>query len=206
MTTRTAPNPARPGRSVEWPTRRPHQGMPPFEQQGAALSHFEFWPMWAFYWPVALHALWLMLRHRGLLLPTVANPSFPGGGYVGESKAAILSLARRHVGDAVAPFISVLRPLPTNGVADADELAAQTTAALGRLRRAGIELPVVAKPDLGCRGAGVKLVRSAADLRAYLAAFPRGAHLLLQRYVPHEGEAGVFWCRLPGQARGRIVS
>ena len=66
---------------------RPHQGMPPFDQSGAPLSFFEFWPMWAFYPPVFLYALWLMLRYRGILLPTVANPSFPGGGFFGESKA-----------------------------------------------------------------------------------------------------------------------
>ena len=32
---------------------------------------------------------------------------------------------------------------------------------------AGLELPVVAKPDLGCRGVVVKLVRTRADLAAY---------------------------------------
>ena len=53
---------------------RPHQGMPPFDQDGKPLSFFEFWPMWAFYPPVMLYAAWLMLRYRGVLLPTVANP------------------------------------------------------------------------------------------------------------------------------------
>ncbi len=66
---------------------KPHEGMPAFDQSGEQLSFFEFWPMWAFYPPVMLYALYLMLRYRGILLPTVANPSFPGGGFVGESKA-----------------------------------------------------------------------------------------------------------------------
>ena len=178
----------------------PHQGMPPLDQRGAPLSFFEFWPMWAFYPPVALYAGWLMLRHRGILLPTVANPSFPGGGFFGESKAQILALAMRHIPDWVAPFVQIDRPA-TGGA-----LPAECAAALVKLREAGIGLPVVAKPDLGCRGAGVKLVRTEADLLAYLAAFPAGASLLLQRLVPYEGEAGIFYCRLPGQARGRVVS
>ncbi|MFI4931820.1 MAG: hypothetical protein ACHP83_16375, partial [Burkholderiales bacterium] len=72
---------------------RPHVGMPPLDAGGPALSYFEFWPMWAFYPPIMAYAAWLMLRHRGALLPTVANPSFPGGGFYGESKAAILALA-----------------------------------------------------------------------------------------------------------------
>ncbi len=184
---------------------QPHQGMPPFDQSGAALSFFEFWPMWAFYPPVMLYAAWLMLRYRGTLLPTVANPSFPGGGFFGESKADILELAVRHIPDWVAPFVRVLRR-DTAEPNSAVDIATERDAALTTLTQAGIALPVVAKPDLGCRGAGVKLVRSPADLQAYLQAFPPGATLLLQRLVPFEGEAGIFYCRRPGQARGRIVS
>lgn len=186
----------------------PHHGMPPLETDGPALSYFEFWPMWAFYPPVLLYGAWLMLRHRGALLPTVANPSFPGGGFYGESKAEILALAVRHVPDWVAPFIRLQRP----GSAEADVSAAQADvsaecdAALSALAAADLSLPVVAKPDLGCRGAGVRLVRTHADLLAYISGFPRGAAFLLQRLVPHEGEAGIFYCRRPGEPRGRVVS
>jgi hypothetical protein len=180
---------------------RPHHGMPPLDLDGPALSHFEFWPMWAFYPPIAAYAAWLMLRHRGLLLPTVANPSFPGGGFYGESKAAILSLATEYAGEWVAPFIRWQRPnRPTA------DTTAECDAALAALAEAGLSLPVVAKPDLGCRGAGVKLVRTRADLQSYIGAFPSGAAFLLQRLVPHEGEAGIFYCRRPGHSRGRIVS
>ena len=180
---------------------RPHQGMPPLEQDGPPLSFFEFWPMWAFYPPVIAYVAWLMLRHRGVLLPTLANPSFPSGGWVGESKAEILTLASTHVPEWTAPFVRLERA-STSGLAPA--LACD--AALEALREAGLSLPVVAKPDLGCRGVGVKLIRTRADLEAYITAFPLGAAYLLQRLVPFEGEAGVFYVRRPGQARGRIVS
>jgi len=187
------------------PAVRPHQGMPPFDQGRPPLSFFEFWPMWAFYPPVMLYAGWLMLRYRGALLPTVANPSFPGGGFFGESKAEILALATAHMPEWVAPFVRIERPptAPTGAVADP---GAETRAAMATLASAGLSLPVVAKPDLGCRGAGVRLVRSMADLQACLQVFPRGARLLLQRLMPFEGEAGIFYCRRPGEARGRIVS
>ncbi|MCI4430483.1 MAG: hypothetical protein JHC40_15100 [Burkholderiales bacterium] len=183
------------------PAPRPHQGMPALDQSGAPLSFFEFWPMWAFYPPVALYAAWLMLRYRGLLLPTVANPSFPGGGFFGESKAQILALAMRHVAEWVAPFVSVDR-----AQAASSDAWQECDAALQRLALAGLQLPVVAKPDLGCRGAGVKLVRSRDDLHAYIAGFPRGARFLLQTLIPFEGEAGIFYCRRPGEAQGRIIS
>ena len=183
------------------PEARPHQGMPPLDTDGPALSYFEFWPMWAFYPPVMLYAAWLMLRYRGTLLPTVANPSFPGGGFYGESKAEILALATRHVPEWVAPFIRLQRP-----DAPAADAASERDAALAALAAASLSLPVVAKPDLGCRGAGVKLVRTPADLLAYIDGFPCGAAFLLQRLVPHQGEAGIFYCRLPGELRGHIVS
>ncbi len=183
------------------PAVHPHQGMPPLDQDGPPLSFFEFWPMWAFYPPVMAYAAWLMLRHRGVLLPTVANPSFPGGGFYGESKADILALAMQHVPEWTAPFVRVER-----SEAMWLDPSLEADAALALSRDAGLDLPVVAKPDLGCRGAGVKLVRTPQALQAYIKAFPRGATFLLQRLVPFEGEAGIFYCRRPGQARGRIIS
>src|SRR6185369_7876323 len=33
--------------------------------------HWEFWPAWMFYPPVALYCLWLAIKHRGLTLPTL---------------------------------------------------------------------------------------------------------------------------------------
>jgi hypothetical protein len=182
----------------------PHEGMPALDESGPALSFFEFWPMWAFYPPVFLYVLWLMVRYRGILLPTAANPSFPGGGFFGESKAEILKLAVSHAPQWTAPFVTVDRPaFPSM---DFTPLDALTASAVSKLHNAGLQLPVVAKPDLGCRGAGVKLVRTEADLRNYLQAFPAGARLLLQQLVDFEGEAGIFYCRHPGEASGRIIS
>jgi hypothetical protein len=188
------------------PAANPHHGMPPLDQEGAPLSFFEFWPMWAFYPPIALYAGWLMLRYRGITLPTVANPSFPGGGFVGESKAEILDLVVKHAPEWVAPFVTVDRPDFGDNADGEQALFILAERAMERLIDAGISLPVVAKPDLGCRGAGVKLIRSEAALRSYLLGFPAGARLLLQAFVPFEGEAGVFYCRHPDEPKGRLIS
>jgi len=147
-----------------------------------------------------------MLRYRGITLPTVANPSFPGGGFVGESKAEILDLVVKHAPEWVAPFVTVDRPALGGGSDGEDALMALTNAALARLSKAGLELPVVAKPDLGCRGAGVRLIRTETALRNYLDGFPAGARLLLQQFVPFEGEAGIFYCRHPDEPKGRVIS
>lgn len=189
---------------------RPHQGMPPFDTSGDPLSFFEFWPMWAFYPPIMAYAAWLMLRYRGVLLPTVANPHFPGGGFYGESKAEILALAVRDIPEWVAAFVTVDRPSVDENVAESSALQhtvnATAQSALAKARHIGLALPLVAKPDLGCRGAGVRLVRTDQQLRDYIRAFPGGARFLLQKYVGFEGEAGIFYCRKPGEDQGRIIS
>jgi hypothetical protein len=59
---------------------------------------------------------------------------------------------------------------------------------------------------MSCNGVGVRVVRDAAELSAYLAAFPRATALQLQALVTYEGEAGIFYIRHPGEAKGRITS
>jgi hypothetical protein len=179
----------------------PHQGMPPIDYSGKPLSYFEFWPMWAFYPPLIVYVLWLMVRYRGILLPTAANPSFPSGGFVGESKSEILNLAIKAIPEWVAPFVVIHRPEAAfaNPAIEAKE-------AIALMHADGIDFPVVAKPDLGCRGVGVKVVRDEAALVSYLQSFPAGADFLLQKLIAYEGEAGIFYCRLPGQSKGKLVS
>lgn len=171
--------------------------MPPLAA-APQLSHFEYWPAWLFYPPVWLWIALLSVWHRGVRLPLIANPAIAAGGVVGESKSAVLALAGPEAQRWVAPHVSLVCP---EGAADAAARAALATALA-----AGLSLPLVAKPDLGCRGAGVRPVASETELAAYLAGFPAGERLVLQALVPGPGEAGVFWVKLPGASRGRIIS
>ena len=175
------------------------------------MSSFEFWPPWLFYLPVAGWWLWLAVRHRGAMLPTAANPSIYSGGFLGESKSAILDLVGPAHRRWVAPWTTVATGQP-------DDLAA----ALQAMAAGGLAFPVVAKPDIGQRGAGVRPVHHADDLAAYLATFPRGARLMLQQMVGESApprspdshpsglgdarEAGVLWWRRPGDTRGTVFS
>jgi hypothetical protein len=162
-------------------------------------SCFEFWPSWLFYAPVVLHWIWLALRHRSLTLPTVANPLMELGGLCGDSKlhsfAQFGPIARRWL----APAVGLTREAgePLEAVCDRAEAL---------MRAPGIAFPVVGKPDVGCRGTGVQLITGRAKLESYIDAFPSGERLVLQRLVPYEGEAGVFYVRQPGRGDGRIVS
>lgn len=158
------------------------------------LTKWEFWPMGVFYAPVALFYFWLSLRHRGFGLPTAANPGLPLGGLVGESKFAILDALQSH-GPAHTAATWFLAPAPPP--ARFDQL-------LEILQRESIEVPFILKPDVGQRGAGVKLIRSLAEARGYFEDV--SAAVVLQRYASGPREAGIFYYRLPGERSGRIFA
>jgi hypothetical protein len=162
------------------------------------LSFFEFWPGWLFYTPVVLHWIALGLRHGDFSLPTAANPAISTGGLCGESKLAIL----RQVGPDGQRLLARATGIRTH----AWDAGADLAAAQAAMTEAGLGFPLVAKPDIGCNGAGVRLVQNADDLLRYLRAFPRNAGLVLQEFVACPGEAGLFYIRHPDERTGRITS
>jgi hypothetical protein len=162
------------------------------------VSFFEFWPGWLFYAPVV--AFWIIksIRYGSVTLPALANPKIDAGGICGESKNDILGLA----GPAARAWIAPFAPMTTSGHNDGNDLALAEAA----MARSSLTYPVVAKPDMSCNGVGVRIVRNAAELAAYLRAFPRAARLQLQALVELPGEAGIFYIRHPHEATGRITS
>ncbi len=152
---------------------------------------WEFWPMWLFYAPVAAWVLWLSLRYRGLSTITAANPGIPDGGTVGESKFQILTRL---------PACSIV---PSALIAPGDA-GGRTVNARDVMRQRGWSWPLVLKPDIGQRGVGVRLARTEEELATYLCI--QAGSVLMQPYHAGPFEAGVFYYRFPGQARGRILS
>ncbi|MCW7554869.1 ATP-grasp domain-containing protein [Endozoicomonas gorgoniicola] len=174
-----------------------HPGMPELEKRERPISFFEFWPGFVIYIPVILQALWLAVRYRGFTLPLNSNPGIHLSGMVGESKNDIFSMAKGKAREKI-PDWCVLSEWASPE--DAEFQARQ------RMQSVGLSYPLVAKPDIGCRGAGVRIVRSARELKDYIAAFPREGKVILQQLVPYEAEAGIFYIRQPGEKKGRIFS
>lgn len=163
---------------------------------------FERLPTWMFYAPVAVMWLMLSLRYRSFTLPTAANPSFECGGLVGESKNQAMLQVAPEVVKWFAPHVLLTRSLST----DLDHSAEDLQIALRTLETAALEFPVVAKPDRGHQGYGVRPIYCVADLLSYIHAFPRGETMVLQKLVALQHEAGVFYVRLPGERSGHIFS
>lgn len=165
----------------------------------ARLWRWEFWPAWLFYLPLVPWIAWLSIRHRGFMTVTAANPGMPHGGFVGESKSDIL---RRLPAGRVAAFALIDAGGQSQRMAQA--MAHRTAQVEAFVAEHGLTYPIILKPDAGQRGVGVRLARSAADVRAYLAANP--LPVLVQAFHPGPFEAGIFYCRMPGEERGRIFS
>jgi hypothetical protein len=62
----------------------------------------------------------------------------------------------------------------------------------------------VLKPNVGQRGSGFKLISSQTDAEKYLAQVT--ADVIIQRYIQHEKEIGVFYYRIPGQQHGEVFA
>ncbi len=183
-------------RSMKQLDKAPH----PSDIEGNLVSPFEFWHPVIFYTPVAFYYVWLAARYRGLMLPTAANPNIYSGGMIRESKCEILDMVPEQHRQWTAPHARYAKPeddIPVQAMADA---------ALEAVREAGFDLPIVAKPDQGQRGLGVRPIRTRAELESYLQAYPAGSTICLQELVHFSEEAGLLYYRLPEEERGHILS
>ena len=142
------------------------------------VRRWEFWPPWLFYIPVVRWCAWLSLKYRSITVFTAANPAFPDGGLVGESKSEILG--------AIGDRGRVARTVVAEGVATGGREGGAggreggagvgvEPGAWGRRRsragRGGGRSAVVVKPDVGERGRGC---RSCGARRRSTRGWPRG--------------------------------
>jgi membrane protein DedA with SNARE-associated domain len=164
-----------------------------WQQASARLARWrrwEFWPSALLYAPVIPHIVRLSFRHRGLATLTSANPAFPEGGFVGESKIQILS--------QLPPEWTLRAVLIAPGRVSSrlDDVCRATEEGL-------VSFPLILKPDAGQRGVGVRLVHSIEEARRYLEQQP--APVVMQQYHAGPFEAGIFYYRRPYEAAGRIL-
>ena len=155
-------------------------------------QHWEFWPAWMFYPPVAVYCVWLAIKYRGLTLPMAANPGIFSGGMVGESKIAMLNKL----------FATSPRFTAEAGLIGTGTFAGRLSGMEEFVSRFGF--PFILKPDVGQRGDGIKLIRTFEQAESYLR--QTSAPLVAQRYAPGPLEAGVFYYRFPHEVHGHIFA
>lgn len=173
-------------------------GMPPLTRNSKATSFFEFWPTWLMYLPVAIQWLALSVKHRSLTLPLLANPALQLSGMVGVPKSQLLAQAHGRCAQSILPWFVY--------ETDNRPQQAQVEAVMNAITSANFEFPVVFKPDIGCRGAGIRLIKDRHQIGNYIKAYPPGSSLMVQKLASYEPEAGVFYIRRPNETAGKIIS
>lgn len=142
----------------------------------------------AFYWPMTIAGPLMAIRAKHPCFFTAANPALHAGGMGLESKFQTLQL----IPEALQP----------------KTVLAKTGASFFEIEqnifRAGINFPLIAKPDIGYRGFLVSKLDSPQELRAYLSRY--SVDFLIQEFIDYPEELGIFYYRLPGERRGRVVS
>ncbi|MFQ3282710.1 D-alanine--D-alanine ligase [Reinekea sp.] len=181
-------------------TNQPYvsEGMPPLDLGKKNTSFFEFWPTWAMYLPVTIQWLFLSLRYRSITLPLVANPNLPLSGMVGVPKSELLAQAGETINRYILPWF-------THKITN-QALARQALQIETLMNKQQLDYPIVCKPDIGCRGSGVKLIQNRPQLEKTLAHYPLDASCMIQKLADYEPEAGLFYIREPNSTNGQIIS
>ena len=158
------------------------------------LWHYEYWPSWLFYLPIVPYVLFMALKHRGLMTATAVNPGIPDGGVVGESKYQILNNLKGQEKWVI----------PSQFIPAGDDPEIRSSKLIEIMKEKGWSFPLILKPDVGERGAGLKLVKNMDDIHSYFE--NNKADVLVQTYHPGPYEAGIFYYRIPGEEQGHILS
>lgn len=151
------------------------------------LTHWEYWPLWAVYYPLFPVWLYYSLKARSLFFFNAANPSMKNGGMAMESKMSIYGLI---------PW----QYIPNTVFLAKDEAP---DAALERILATGISFPFIAKPDIGMKSFGVEKIYDEAQFREYALKTP--SHYLAQELIPYHREVGIFYVRKPSETQGKIT-
>ena len=152
-----------------------------------ALS-WEYWPMWLVYFPASLYFIYLSVKARSFFFFSAANPSIETGGMFFESKWSIFQLMPREYFP------------PTIFVETTDTLSS----IIKEMHAAGIDFPIIAKPDRGERGWCVKKIASPNELEWYRKNTP--VPFLIQSYCNYPIELSVFYYRNPVSEKGVLTS
>jgi hypothetical protein len=149
------------------------------------LWHWEYWPVYIVYLFTFFLWVWYAIRFRSFKFYKHANPSIKNGGLYGDSKMAIYQLLPKN-----------LYP-KTILVGKHQSIGGQT------ISQNQFQFPLIVKPDIGSRGVGVQKVHSIEELMNYGTTI--NGDYLIQELIDLPNEIGLFYCRLPNEAKGKIT-
>ncbi|WP_114941653.1 NRDE family protein [Mucilaginibacter endophyticus] len=150
------------------------------------LFNWEYWSLNTVYAPIMFYWFWLSFKARSFFFFNAANPQIENGGFTLESKAEIYDLIPQKYYPKTILF--------------------KTGTDFGQIKTAienkNFRHPLIAKPDIGGRGVLVKLVHNDTELREYIQQIR--VDFLIQEYINYKNEVGIFYYRIPGEAKGHV--
>ncbi|WP_437373069.1 D-alanine--D-alanine ligase [Maribacter litoralis] len=159
----------------------------PFYLTFHKLTHWEYWPFQVIYVPIYLLWIYYSIKARSLFFFNAVNPSIKNGGFVMESKKKVYDLIPQ-------------RYYPKTSLITKNR---KTSTLENHIATAGFCYPLIAKPDVGLRGAAVQKIHSFKALQSYHQ--KADFDYLIQDFIPYSNEIGVFYVRYPNQQKGKIT-
>ncbi|MEB8347474.1 D-alanine--D-alanine ligase [Flavobacteriaceae bacterium KMM 6898] len=157
------------------------------KSQWYKLTHWEYWPMEAIYYPIFPLWAYFAIRARSFFFFNAANPSIKNGGMAMESKKEIYD---------IIPSQFIPKTLLVKENSSLKEI-------LPKIHKAGIKFPLIAKPDIGMKALGVEKLENSIELISYLQKSSKD--ILIQELIVYPNEIGLFYVRFPDEKRGRIT-
>ena len=169
----------------------PHQAIhepPVASRRLTKLWNWEFWPWHLVYIPVYFQSIAWAIKARNPFYFALSNPGFKYGGMFGEDKWNIYSRLPKHL---------YPKSFLWNNLKGERDFRWWFT-------HNQLEFPLIAKPNRGERGNGVRILHDWEEVLAYRkqASFD----LIVQEFVDLPWEIGIFYYRLPHEKQGRISS
>ena len=121
----------------------------------------------------------------------LTNPKFPLGGLSAASKVEVLDHFKNS--EQFLPQVLISKDLSA---------ADRKSTAFSFVEQ--VSFPIIAKPDRGVVGIGLRRLNSPEELEEILAIMP--CDYMLQEFCDFPLEYGIFYCRYPNNAKGRVVS
>lgn len=157
------------------------------------MKRWQYWDAKLIYSGIGMMIIPLMIRFRITWYHLIyANRNMPFGGMEIGSKSTILDLYLN------SPYF-----LPHTMLSIENTVEENIEHCRAFMKKNMLEFPLIAKPDLGCVGHGVRKVSSMAELRGVLEISP--VSYMVQEYCTHPYEYSIYYRRLPGEECGKVT-
>lgn len=151
------------------------------------VTNWEYWPFQILYIPIYFLWVYYAIKARSFFFFNASNPRIKNGGFMMESKKQIYDL----LPEKYYPNTVLIRE--NSDLKNIVDLLAEKE----------IHFPLIAKPDIGLRGSGVKKIKTVTELQEY--ADKANFDFLLQDLIPFKKEVGIFYVRSPLEKNGKIT-